>query len=368
MKPGEINLAMNSYELNLPGMQRTVQACGDADVLKRRKLALFCSQMCPGDLIVRAHDYAKNLCRQDLTIISGFHSSIEKECLTVLARGTSPLVYCPARSIDRMRLVEPWHSMVEKGRGLVLSPFAPGTHQMSAEYAAKRNRFITSLADEVLIVYASPDGKLMNLAQEVVTQKKLLWTFTSEYNEDLARLGARRIPEWKNREEREAFEVQNFIKCYEIATARKLEISQKGKPPEPDFFVADRQSGALMGVELTSVYSGDRSVPDVHMKLDNLKTIPYDPGEVERYLQQIINKAKAKADIYTRNHPGNMPLALSIYVNEYIAIHADEEEWLEVGKKVQKNLGPFQMAILWSLPDEGMVAVEKESVVYRKLS
>ena len=368
MKQGEINLAMNSYELNLPGLQRTVQACGDADILNRRTLALFCSQKCPGDLIVRAHDYAKNLCRQDLTIISGFHSSIEKECLTVLARGTSQLVYCPARSIDRMRLVEPWHSMVEKGRGLVLSPFAPGTHQMSAEYAAQRNRFITSLADEVLIVYASPDGKLMNLAQEVVTQKKILWTFASEYNEELARLGARRIPEWKNREEREVFEVQKFIKCYEIATARKLEISQKGKPPEPDFFVADRQSGALMGVELTSVYSGDRSVPDVHMKLDNLKTIPYDPGEVERYLQQIINKAKAKADIYTRNHPGNMPLALSIYVNEYIAIHADEEEWLEVGKKVQEKLGPFQMVILWSLPDEGMVAVEKESVVYRKLS
>ena len=146
------------------------------------------------------------------------------------------------------------------------------------------------------------------------------------------------------------------------------EISKKGKPPEPDFIVADRQSGALLGVELTSVYSDDRSVPDVHMKLDNLKTIPYDPGEVERYLQQIINKAKAKADIYTRNHPGNMPLALSIYVNEYIAIHADEEEWLEVGKKVQENLGPFQMAILWSLPDDGMVAVEKESVVYRRLS
>ena len=63
-----------------------------------------------------------------------------------------------------------------------------------------------------------------------------------------------------------------------------------------------------------------------------------------------------------------MPLALSIYVNEYIAIHVDEEEWLEVGKKVQENLGPFQMAILWSLPDDGMVAVGKESVVYRRLS
>ena len=351
----------------MPCMQRTVQACGDASILQQRKLALFCSQKCPGDLIVRAHDYAKNLNRQKLTIISGFHSPIEKECLTVLTRGNVPLVYCPARSIERMRLAEPWNSMVEKRRGLVLSSFAPGTHQMSAQLATQRNHFITTVADEVLIVYASPGGKLIELARNLVEQKKIIWTFASEYNEDLAKLGARRIPEWKNREEREVFEVQKFVECYEMATAQKLEISQKGKPPEPDFIVADHQSGALMGVELTSVYSDDRSVPDVHMKLADLRMISYDPIEVERYLQQIVKKAKDKAELYARNHPGNMPLALSIYVNEYIAIHVDEEEWLEVGKKVREILGPFQMAILWSLPDDGMVAVGKNSVIYRRL-
>lgn len=186
---------MNSYELNLPGLQRTAQACGDAAILQRRKLALFCSIKCPGDLIIRAQDYAKNLGCQGLTIISGFHSPIEKECLIVLARGSSPLVYCPARSIERMRLVEPWNIFVEKGRGLVLSPFAPGTHQMSAEYAAQRNRFIASLADDVLIIYASPGGKLMDLAREVVGQKKTLWTFASEYNKELTQLGARCITE-----------------------------------------------------------------------------------------------------------------------------------------------------------------------------
>ena len=68
---------MNSYELNLPGLQRTAQACGDATILQRRKLALFCSIRCPGDLIIRAQDYAKNLGCQGLTIISGFHSPIE---------------------------------------------------------------------------------------------------------------------------------------------------------------------------------------------------------------------------------------------------------------------------------------------------
>ena len=189
---------MNCYELHLPGLPRSLQACGDATILQRRKLALFCSIKCPGDLIVRAHDYAKNLGDQEPTIISGFHSPIEKECLTVLTRGASPLVYCPARSIERMRLAEPWNSMVENGRGLVLSHFAPGTHQMSADYAAQRNRFIAALADEVLIVYASPGGKLMDLAREVVDQKKILWTFTSDYNKDLMELGAKRIPEWNN--------------------------------------------------------------------------------------------------------------------------------------------------------------------------
>ena len=359
---------MNTYNYDLPSLQRPAQACGDAAILQRRKLALFCSIKCPGDLIIRAQDYAKNFGGQELTIISGFHSPIEKECLTVLVRGSSPLVYCPARSIERMRLVKPWNIFVEKGRGLILSPFAPGTHQMSAEYAAQRNRFIASLADDVLIIYASPGGKLMELARDVVDQKKTLWTFASDYNKELAQLGARRIPEWKKRDEREKYEVEKFIECYEMATARKLEISQKGEPPEPDFIVRDTLSGALMGVELTSVYSGNRSVPDVHMKLENLKMISFDPHEVEFYLQQIIKKAKDKAAIYARNHTGNMPLALSIYVNEYIAIHADAEEWEEVGKRIQEVLGPFQIAILWSLPNDGMVVVKKESVVYQRMA
>jgi hypothetical protein len=39
-----------------------------------------------------------------IPIIGGFHSPMEKECLDLLLRGQQPIVICPARSIQGMRI------------------------------------------------------------------------------------------------------------------------------------------------------------------------------------------------------------------------------------------------------------------------
>ena len=57
------------------------------------------------------------------TLIGGFHSPMEKECLDLLLRGSRPIIICPARSIDRMRIPKPWKAPLADGRLLVMSPF-----------------------------------------------------------------------------------------------------------------------------------------------------------------------------------------------------------------------------------------------------
>src|SRR5574341_192332 len=81
-------------------MPETLTALGDVDILQRKKLALFCSVRCPGALILQTYNLARALRDAGVTVISGFHSPMEKECLTLLLRGTQPVIVCPARGIE----------------------------------------------------------------------------------------------------------------------------------------------------------------------------------------------------------------------------------------------------------------------------
>src|SRR5216117_488267 len=110
----------------------TLTALGNLDVLQRRKLALFCSVKCPGNLILQTYDLARALRDAGVTVISGFHSPMEKECLTLLLRGAQPVIVCPARSIERMRVPAVWKAQLAEGRLLLLSPFGEKLRRVTA--------------------------------------------------------------------------------------------------------------------------------------------------------------------------------------------------------------------------------------------
>ena len=65
---------------------------GNPDILRHNSTAFFCSTKCLGDLIVKSYDIAQTLRDAGMTVISGFHSPMERECLTILLRGTQPEV------------------------------------------------------------------------------------------------------------------------------------------------------------------------------------------------------------------------------------------------------------------------------------
>src|SRR5438105_13983321 len=79
-------------------------AVGPIELLPGRKTALFCSARTPGDAILRAHDTARHLRDDGATVISGFHSPLEKECLRILLRGKQPINMCPARARGSVRI------------------------------------------------------------------------------------------------------------------------------------------------------------------------------------------------------------------------------------------------------------------------
>src|SRR5437879_4678720 len=77
----------------------TLTARGNLDVLRQKAsdplVALFCSVQCSGAIILQTYELARALRDAGVTIISGFHSPLEKECLDVLLDGTQPMIVCP---------------------------------------------------------------------------------------------------------------------------------------------------------------------------------------------------------------------------------------------------------------------------------
>jgi predicted Rossmann fold nucleotide-binding protein DprA/Smf involved in DNA uptake len=163
---------------------------GNLDNLKQKKLAFFCSVRCPGHLILKAHDLSESLKQTGVTVVGGFHSPIEHECLRILLRGKQPVIVCPARSIKGLRIRKEFKKPLEEGQLLFLSPFKENQRRNTVETAMDRNRFVAALADAVFVAHASPNSKMEKFCHEVLKLGKPLYTFESDANKYLINIGA----------------------------------------------------------------------------------------------------------------------------------------------------------------------------------
>jgi predicted Rossmann fold nucleotide-binding protein DprA/Smf involved in DNA uptake len=142
-------------------------AIGSLDLLNVPKTALFCSKTCPGDAILAAMDQAQKWRDQGRCIISGFHSPIEKECLQILLRGVQPIIICPARSLEKMRIPKELRDGIARDRMLLLSPFDPSQRRITATLSEQRNKLVAALADEVYFAHVTPGGKTTRLEEQI---------------------------------------------------------------------------------------------------------------------------------------------------------------------------------------------------------
>ena len=171
-------------------MPKNIAALGDLDLLQREPLALFCSVKCPGHLILQTYDLAQALREAGVPVIGGFHSPVERECLTVLLRGTSPIVVCPARGLEGMRIAAEYSRPLDEGRLLFVSPFAGKQRRATAVSALYRNQVVAALAGRIFVAYAEPTGKTEQFCRDVLAWRKPLYTFADDANANLIALGA----------------------------------------------------------------------------------------------------------------------------------------------------------------------------------
>ena len=170
-----------------------VKSKGNLSLLDEPLTALFCSNRCPGDLILKTYDLARALRDAGVPVIGGFQTPMERECLRLLLRGSQPVVVCPARGIDNMRIPREWRPALDEDRLLVLSPFPATVRRPTAELAAQRNNLVADLAQRVFIAHAAPGSKTEAFARKLAESGKPLLTLDSPANANLVEMGAQEV-------------------------------------------------------------------------------------------------------------------------------------------------------------------------------
>lgn len=166
---------------------------------------------------------------------------------------------------------------------------------------------------------------------------------------------------WLLKDERETYEIAGFIEHYnKLPAGRRLIVLEKRE--KPDYFVKDLTSGEVFGVELTSAYLSDNSVPNEHLEILNghSKPIPFNREEIERFKNRLLEAIKTKVSKATDSYDLTYPLILSVYVNEYRSIYMDRNEWqrfITHNQAAFDAMHPFTEIFFWSLLNGAALSV-----------
>lgn len=169
---------------------RKVVAVGANGHLSRNKLGLLCSRQCAADVILKTYDFARLVRNLGLAVVGGFQSPIEKDCLPILLRGSTPLIIVQAHRISTKHLPATWQKAIDAGRLLLLSPFGEKQKRATTELAVERNRLVATISDEILIPHAAPASKTEALFRDLIASGKRVYTFESPSNGILISSGA----------------------------------------------------------------------------------------------------------------------------------------------------------------------------------
>lgn len=137
---------------------------GNAALLDGPLTAFFASRTCPGSAIRAAMDWAVAEARSGRTIISGFHSPLERSVLEVLLGAHGKAVIALARDVRKARLPSAWRQAALRN-GIAIVSVDQGARHLTEELARSRNDWVAQLAQNIVIAHAQPGGTLARDAE-----------------------------------------------------------------------------------------------------------------------------------------------------------------------------------------------------------
>ena len=143
-------------------MPEILSHIGNLELLKRPKTAFLCSSKTTSRDILKSFDWATSV-PKDSCIISGFQTKLEKDVLQLLLKRHIPVIIVLARRMYKVLPAE-MLSAIDSNEALIIS--LSHLPRNSKQSALARNKYIISIADNVVFGALDPTSSLTNLVEE----------------------------------------------------------------------------------------------------------------------------------------------------------------------------------------------------------
>lgn len=122
---------------------------GNSALQQKRKIGFLASRKIATLSVLPTLDWATEISqREDIAVVSGFHSQMEKEVLKILLRGRCGIIVVLARGMYR-KVPKPYEEALQQNRLLILTYEKDNVTRVSEQTAHKRNTYVISLSDEL---------------------------------------------------------------------------------------------------------------------------------------------------------------------------------------------------------------------------
>lgn len=150
-----------------------MESLGNTSLLDRKKIGYFASSKIASLSVLPTLDWATEVAQhEDVAIVSGFHSKMEREVLDFLLRGKCGIVCVLARSIYK-KIPEKFREAYNSGRVLFIAPFKTSATRTSRHLCQQRNEYVASISDELVFSSLTPRSSLFSLVTSNQYQKFL---------------------------------------------------------------------------------------------------------------------------------------------------------------------------------------------------
>lgn len=129
---------------------------GNKDLLKLPKTAFLSSREISPTVVLKCYDWATQERDKGTCVISGFHSPLERDVLSLLLKGKQPIILVLGRALYK-QIPDLLQNSLKENRLLLISPVSQTIKRQSRQSCFTRNSHIIEIADKV--VFGSLDEK-----------------------------------------------------------------------------------------------------------------------------------------------------------------------------------------------------------------
>ncbi|SHE95901.1 hypothetical protein SAMN05444405_104103 [Bacteroides luti] len=142
---------------------------GNKELIKLSIVAFLASRTISSETVLKCYDWATEQKKLGNCVVSGFHSKLEKDVLHFLLKSKTPTILVLGRAPYK-KLPKEFEVAVSEERLLIIS--ISDAMRQSNETAFARNKYIISIADEIVFGSLNKESSLYPLYEKAKANGK----------------------------------------------------------------------------------------------------------------------------------------------------------------------------------------------------